>query len=80
MQVIQGSDFFTKFSSKKIDLFSEENFEINKYQQIEILISAIENEEERDNFFYFYEDMKKKNDFDPDKFFDDLLHSKYSYT
>ena len=80
MQVIQGSDFFTKFSSKKIDLFSEENFEINKYQQIEILISAIENVEERDNFLYFYEDMKKKNDFDPDKFFDDLLHSKYSYT
>ena len=53
MQVIQGSDFFTKFSSKKIDLFSEENFEINKCKQIEILISAIENEEERDNFFLF---------------------------
>ena len=73
LQMIKHNDFFCPFPSNRIDVFEKGYKTADLQEQIQILICSEEDINTRWMLHDYWQKEKKKNNFDPEAFIDDLL-------
>ena len=78
LNAMNTSDFFAPQTIKKFCVFNEgEDFVEDTDYEIRVLISAIDNANQRNDMYLFYENEKSKSDFSAQEFLDNLLTHKF---
>ena len=76
VQVMNKSSFFERYPNKKVDFLTDETFELDYEEQIRVLISSIENDDEMSAIYSYWQDLKKSNEYDEESFLNNLLQNK----
>ena len=76
VHVMNRSDFFGKYSTTKIDFFSDETAEQDIENQIKIIISCIEDKDDMITMYHYWSNLKKSPDYDEEIFLIDLIDNK----
>ena len=76
VHVMNRSDFFGKYSTTKIDFFSNETAEPDIENQIKIIISCIEDKDDLNTMYQYWSNLKNSPDYNEEIFLNDLIDNK----
>ena len=79
MQVIRTNDLFTTFSKEKFDIFTKEKSSVSLDDEIQILISSESDVNSQLGLYSYWQDSKKKKNFDKEKFIEDILTKSFQF-
>ena len=79
MQIIKKNDMFTAFSREKFDLFSRKKNKVDLDEEIQILISCETDTNQQLALYSYWQESKKKKNFQKGKFIDDILTKNFQF-
>ena len=78
IKVMRSNTYFCGFSKEKLDVFTAPKSKVNMEEQIETLISAENDDAKQVTLFNYWQQSKKKKNFDAENFLEDLIAKNYA--
>ena len=80
LKMIKHNTFFCNFGKKKLDIFSEDEREIDHDEEIRILLSMYDKDSETFEYLkLFWEQAKQRPDYDKKEFAEELLYKTFNF-